>query len=151
MAHLSTYARVIYASRWVDPDHQDIAALLADILQSSSRNNLMSGVTGLLLYRHGWFLQALEGDLDGVDRAFDRIRKDRRHFDVRVVADVAVFERVFADWTMCASDIHDIPAGVLAGLGLAGTFDPGRLDADKALSLLLAAGETRRETGARAA
>jgi hypothetical protein len=151
MAFLSTYARVIYASRWAEPGRQDVHDLLADIVAASVRNNLMAGVTGLLLYRQGWFLQALEGDLDGVDRAFDRIRRDRRHFDVHVVADEAVFERVFPDWSMCASDIHDIPASILAGLGLAGTFDPGRLDAGKALALLLAAAEARRDAGVRAA
>jgi hypothetical protein len=148
MSHLSTYARVIYASRWVMAENVIGSALLADILAASTRNNLMDGVTGLLLYRHGWFLQAIEGDLDGVDRAFDRIRKDRRHYDIRVVSDEAVFERAFADWTMCASDIHDIPASIIAGLGLAGTFDPGRLDPDKALALLLAAGESRRASEA---
>lgn len=145
MAYLSTFSRVIYASRWVDPERQDIGALLDDILASSTHNNLISGVTGLLLYREGWFLQALEGDLDAVDHVFDRIRRDGRHFDVRVVADEATFDRVFADWSMCASHIADIPAVVLGQLGLAGTFDPARLDPERALALLLAAAEARRD------
>ena len=151
MAFLSTYARVIYASRWAEPGRQDVDDLLSEIVTASAASNLAAHVTGFLLFRKGWFLQALEGDLDGVDRAFDRIRRDRRHFAVHVIADEAVFERVFPEWSICASDLHDIPASVLAGLGLAGTFDPARLDAEKALALLLAAAEATRDAAVRAA
>jgi hypothetical protein len=146
MAYLSTYSRVIYASRWAEPDRSE-ARLLADILASAARNNDAAGVTGFLLYREGWFLQALEGDLDAVDQTFDRIRRDRRHLDVRIVADEPAFERAFPGWAMCAGHLSEVAAAVLAELGLGGNFDPARLDPEKALTLLMAAGEAQRALG----
>lgn len=143
MAYLSTYSRVIYASRWAETDRSE-ARMLAEILEGSARNNAEAGVTGFLLYREGWFLQALEGDLDAVDQTFDRIRRDRRHHDVRIVADEPTMERAFADWAMVAGHLGDVPSAVLEVLGLAGNFDPARLDGDKAMALLLAANSARR-------
>ncbi len=146
MAYLSTYSRVIYASRWAESDWSE-ARMLADILASSERNNEATGVTGFLLYREGWFLQALEGDLDAVDRTFDRIRRDRRHLDVRIVADAPAFERAFPDWAMRAGHLGEVPEAVLAALGLGANFDPARLDPEKAMALLTAAGDVRRSLG----
>ena len=111
MAYLSTYSRVIYASRWAEADRSEARHCWPRSWPASTRNNAAAGVTGFLLYREGWFLQALEGDLDAVDQAFDRIRRDRRHLDVRIVADEPAFERAFADWSMCAGHLADVPAG----------------------------------------
>lgn len=146
MAYLSTYSRVIYASRWAEPDRSP-ARMLADILSSAGRNNDTAAVTGFLLYREGWFLQALEGDLDAVDLTFDRIRRDRRHHDVRIVADEPAFERAFPDWAMGAGHLGEVPEAVLAALGLGANFDPARLDPTKAMALLTAAADARRSLG----
>ena len=146
MAYLSTYSRVIYASRWADTDRSP-ARMLAEILASAERNNAAAGVTGFLLYREGWFLQALEGDLDAVDLTFDRIRRDRRHLDVRIVADEPAFERAFPDWAMRAGNLGEVPETVLTGLGLGLNFDPARLDPEKAMALLTAAADAHRTLG----
>jgi hypothetical protein len=148
---MSTLTRLIYASRWTDPDSPEIDSMIQDIIDRSVQNNGTVEVTGLLLFRQGWFLQVLEGELDEVDETFDRIRRDRRHIDVRLVSDEPADRRAFADWNMVATPLESLTPSTLDDLGLAGEFDPAALTPDKALSLMIAAGsEERRRGGAQA-
>ncbi len=75
------------------------AAELAAILEVSRRNNALLGLTGMLLYIEGGFLQVLEGDERAVRETYDRIRRDQRHWDTRILLDRAE-ERAFAGWSM---------------------------------------------------
>jgi hypothetical protein len=139
MTGFSGLQRLIYASRWSDPTRMDVPELVADIVARSSQNNRLRGVSGLLLFHRGWFLQVLEGPLEAVDDAFDRIRRDDRHTDIRVVADLPIAARAFGDWTMSAERLDEVAAGELDQLGLSQDFDPAALDPSSAISLLLAA------------
>jgi hypothetical protein len=73
--------------------------VLADILTASRRNNKARGITGLLLYIDGGFLQVLEGPDEDVQETFLRIKQDTRHWDTKVLLDRQA-ERAFADWSM---------------------------------------------------
>jgi hypothetical protein len=73
---------------------------IAAVLHRARANNLRSGVTGMLLYCDGNFLQLLEGEDAAVEATFDRIRRNRRHTDVTVLLDEKVRERSFAEWSM---------------------------------------------------
>ena len=139
MTGFSGLQRLIYASRWTDPTRGDIDAIVADLLARSIANNRMTGVTGLLLFQRGWFLQVLEGPLEVVDDTFDRIRRDLRHTDIRTVADLPIAARAFGDWTMAAERFDAAMAAGLAGLEIDETFNPASLDPSSAMSLLLAA------------
>jgi hypothetical protein len=89
--------RVIYASRTVQEfDQIDLLKLLADARAANERN----GVTGMLVYSSSSFLQLIEGEDEGVEIAWDRIRLDPRHAQLRVLFDGRVTERLFTDWTM---------------------------------------------------
>lgn len=77
------------------------------ILSSAKRNNGLDGITGVLLFAGGSFLQVLEGPDTSVDAAFARIRSDARHADVEVVSDRQVAEREFAYWSMERLDASD--------------------------------------------
>ncbi len=74
--------------------------VLDDILTASRRNNAMMGITGLLLYIDGGFLQMLEGDELGLRELYGRISADRRHSDPKLMLDREVGERAFAGWSM---------------------------------------------------
>lgn len=139
MTGFSGLQRLIYASRWMDPTCADIGPMVADILDKSVRNNRLFNVTGLLLHHRGWFLQVLEGPLEVVDDTFDRIRRDLRHTDIRVVADLPIAARAFGDWGMAAERLEGPTAKALAELGLETSFDPASLDPSSAMSLLLSA------------
>jgi len=52
---------------------------LENILSVSRRNNLRDGITGLLIYHEGSFLQVLEGPDAKIEASFERISSDPRH------------------------------------------------------------------------
>jgi hypothetical protein len=76
------------------------AGELDDILTTSRRNNAMLGITGLLLYIEGGFLQMLEGEERCVRELYTRIAEDRRHWNSRVMLDREMPVRTFAGWSM---------------------------------------------------
>ena len=61
--------------------------------------NERDGITGMLLYHEGSFVQALEGPADGVGACFSRISKDPRHSGI-VSTRIAIESREFASWSM---------------------------------------------------
>jgi len=74
-------------------------AVLDDILASSRTNNVKAGITGILLYIEGGFMQVLEGEANAVTETFARISRDRRHWNANVLLDRNV-PRAFGDWSM---------------------------------------------------
>ncbi len=92
----------------------DDAALL-NILQVSRRNNARDGVTGLLLYRAGTFLQVLEGEEGAVDSAYERIRQDHRHRGIIDVLRRPAPQRLFPDWSMGFTNIDQVEPSRLEG------------------------------------
>ena len=75
-------------------------ATLADILSVSQRHNIATGLTGVLAYFDGHFIQVLEGPSVPLTLTLDRIRADPRHEDLRIVGPTPVGERSFPDWCM---------------------------------------------------
>ncbi len=65
---------------------------LAQILTKSGRNNLRAGITGMLLYRSGNFIQTIEGPAAAVDTLLKRIACDpRRTATLRASPASAIF------------------------------------------------------------
>jgi hypothetical protein len=73
---------------------------IGDILAKSRANNQRQGVTGMLVYRHPYFMQVLEGDEEQVAQLVERIATDPRHTEVTTVHMQSVRRPSFADWTM---------------------------------------------------
>jgi hypothetical protein len=80
---------------------------LADLLERSRANNSSIGVTGLLLYKGGNFMQALEGAEEAVLPLFERIVRDPRHHGVIQLIRAPLAERQFGDWAMAFGDLND--------------------------------------------
>lgn len=76
------------------------AATLEEILAVSSRNNERDGVTGMLLYAGGTFMQVLEGEDEAVDATHQRIERDARHTGVILLERAPISERSFSRWSM---------------------------------------------------
>lgn len=89
--------QVSYISRAAHPMS---AAELLSILMSSRENNQASGITGMLLYGNGAFLQVIEGEDAVIDRLVERLGRDTRHTDVRILSRREIPERQYADWSM---------------------------------------------------
>lgn len=83
------------------------SADLAKILVTARETNPTLGVTGILMYRRGDFLQVLEGPELAVDVLFRRIVKDPRHQEVEVVTRTPVARRQFADWSMALAEVTE--------------------------------------------
>lgn len=73
---------------------------LLDILRAARRNNERVGVTGMLLYKDGNFLQVLEGPASVVDSLIQRIKRDSRHGGVILMSRKNIEERQFQEWSM---------------------------------------------------
>jgi hypothetical protein len=89
--------RLIYLSRATGPITEDD---LDQILEASRRNNGAVGISGLLLYHDGTFLQCLEGEKPDVLATLSRIHVDKRHRGIRVILDQEEEHRLFPDWEM---------------------------------------------------
>lgn len=73
---------------------------MTQILPKATNNNKKFGITGILLFSGGTYLQVLEGPADAVKQTFDRISADERHKSVTILHDKDVEERVFPEWSM---------------------------------------------------
>jgi hypothetical protein len=81
---------------------------LAALLNESRTWNNDHGITGMLLYvegrfieqNEGRFMQVLEGDEQEVKLIFEKIKTDIRHFHLIVLDIGSQTERVFNNWTM---------------------------------------------------
>ncbi len=75
-------------------------AELQQILKKARSNNEQSGISGLLLYANGNFLQILEGEHDTVVRLVNRIEQDTRHHGIIRLMEFNASSRSFPDWKM---------------------------------------------------
>lgn len=102
--------RCLYASHVVEPL---TSGLLDSILQQSSKNNPLLGVTGLLCFTKNIFIQVIEGGRDEVNRLFLTIAGDDRHRGVQIMAFDEVSQRQFSNWTMGQVDIDNINVSLI--------------------------------------
>ena len=101
--------QVIYSSAAVTPFSEPELAVL---LGAARVANARLGVTGLLLYHEGSFLQALEGDEQVLDVLFARIGKDKRHHRVVCLLRRQVDERHFEQWQMGFASLKAVPQNI---------------------------------------
>ena len=80
---------------------------LRELLEKSRANNLQIGITGMLLFKDGNFMQVLEGEQAAVDVTQARIALDPRHAGLIVLLRGAIAERGFAEWSMAFHDLND--------------------------------------------
>ena len=88
---------------------------LQALLQKARKNNTELSVTGMLLYKDGNFLQALEGDQEVVIKLLETIGRDPRHKGVLTLLRGTTEQRLFPDWSMGFRDLADESAGKTPG------------------------------------
>jgi hypothetical protein len=79
---------------------------LPRLLGQSTRHNSRAGLTGLLVYRDGRFMQYLEGPREAVADLMTRIKADARHHDVETLAQGPIATRAFGGWSMGFVDVE---------------------------------------------
>jgi hypothetical protein len=85
------------------------------ILNTARTANQKLDVTGMLLYRDKFFIQALEGEEEVVDKLYAKISQDPRHRNILTVYKVPITERVFKDWKMGFNKLDDTAPEELDG------------------------------------
>lgn len=78
-------------------------SLLSGILLDARKHNIRDGITGALVCRHDIYLQLLEGPKAAVNAAVERIERDDRHVDLKILLSEPISTRLFGDWAM----LHD--------------------------------------------
>ena len=113
--------RLMYASRAVPSiDHDE----LHSILRQSKQNNPQHGITGLLCFSGGIFIQTLEGGRSAVSRLYNRISADPRHTDVVLLSYEEIGERRFAGWAMGQVNMARLNPALLLKYSATATLDP---------------------------
>lgn len=75
-----------------------------EMLQKARANNEKLGITGCLLYYNGEFIQYLEGSQIRVLELYDKIKKDKKHKDIELIAYNERDSREFDQWEMAYED-----------------------------------------------
>jgi hypothetical protein len=124
--------RLTYASRANDGVTPDA---LTAILKRSRANNLDCGVTGVLVFSDGIFLQVLEGGRNAVSALYNHIAQDKRHRDVVLLGYEEIDERRFSGWAMGQANLHRLNPGVLLKYSERALLDPFALSGKAAIAL----------------
>ena len=124
--------RLLYASRAVDTSPDAIES----ILLQSRQHNPVTGITGILCYGGGIFLQAIEGGRQPVSDLFGHIQKDLRHKDVVLLHYEEISERRFGGWTMGQVNLSKLNHSILLKYSEKAELDPYSVSGKVSLALL---------------
>jgi len=102
MEHSGALISLVYLSTAMVPfSKQDLLELLA----KSRENNSKLGITGMLLFKNGNFLQVLEGEREKVRDLYHKIGRDPRHGKLIGLFEDSSTGPDFPDWSM---GFHDL-------------------------------------------
>lgn len=107
------YTVLVYASAesmQMTPDK------LQEILKVSREKNAKIGITGILLYSKGSFLQVLEGKENRINSLYKKILQDKRHEKIVKIATFQSNEKIFSDWSMGYAEISEEELASVEGL-----------------------------------
>jgi Sensors of blue-light using FAD len=101
--------QIIYSSASTKPyTHKE----LVELLKVARKKNMAVGVTGMLLYHGGCFLQVLEGPDENVEALYAKIQKDPRHTNFLLLVRETIEEKAFEDWSMGFVDTTHIAESI---------------------------------------
>lgn len=109
MNRLAAMHQVLYSSAAVAPFSD---AELTQLLTVARVNNGRLGVTGMLLYHEGSFLQVLEGDEHVLETLYAKIARDKRHHRVVSLLRRPVDTRHFGQWQMGFASMNVLPKSI---------------------------------------
>jgi hypothetical protein len=124
--------RLLYASRAVDTRPEAIEA----IINQAREHNPEAGITGILCYGGGIFLQAIEGGRLPVSDLFGHIQRDPRHKDVALLHFEEIFERRFGGWSMGQVNLSKLNHALLLKYSEKPELDPYAVSGKVSLALL---------------
>ena len=124
--------RLLYTSRAVEPTRSAIDS----ILNSARQHNHEQGVTGILVYGGGVFMQAIEGGRQVISDLYGTIQRDPRHTDVMLLHYEEILERRFGGWTMGQVNLSKLNHSILLKYSEKPELDPYSVSGIVSLALL---------------
>ena len=106
------------------------------ILAQSRQHNPTCGITGILCYGGGIFLQAIEGGRMAVSELYGHIQRDPRHKDVVLLHYEEISERRFGGWTMGQVNLLKLNHSILLKYSEKAELDPYAASGKVSLALL---------------
>ena len=133
---------LVYASTATHPFSN---ADLLELLRRAREKNETLSITGLLLYRKGRFMQALEGEEGAVRSLYAAISQDPSHHHVSTLLAVPMAERIFPHWAMGFKSADEPGTEAVPGYDPAPEFPPISTDLhwQESMALRLLAGFMR--------
>ena len=125
--------RLLYASRAAGPLTQ---GLIDSTLAQSRRRNPDQGITGILCYGGGIFLQAIEGGRQAVSDLYGHIQRDPRHKDVILLHYEEITERRFGGWTMGQVNLAKLNTSIVLKYSERPELDPYAVSGKVSMALL---------------
>jgi hypothetical protein len=125
--------RLLYVSRLADPSKPEV---IDSILSDSRKHNPELGITGILCYGAGIFLQAIEGGRSQVSELYNHICKDKRHKDVVLLDFQEILERRFGGWTMGQVNLAKLNTSIVLKYSEKPELDPYAVSGKVSLALL---------------
>ena len=113
--------RCLYASRATQPLGEQV---LDKILAQSRRHNPARGITGMLCFADGIFVQVIEGGREEVCKLLATIMGDDRNHDVQLLSYEEISERTFGNWTMGQVNMTTINPALLLKYSKRAVLDP---------------------------
>ena len=124
--------RLMYASRAVPAvDQEELVA----ILRKCKTHNPALGITGVLCFSEGIFLQVIEGGRSAVNRLYNRIVTDARHTEVELLKYEEIGERRFAGWSMGQVNLARLNPALLLRYSERPVLDPYAVSGDVSMAL----------------
>jgi hypothetical protein len=125
--------RLLYVSRALDPKADEETDA---ILDSSRQHNIANGITGILCYGGGIYLQAIEGGRKQVNELYGHILRDARHKDVVLLHYQEITERRFGGWTMGKVNLSKLNTSIVLKYSEQPELDPYSVSGVVSLALL---------------
>lgn len=110
---MTDLVQLVYVSKATqEMTGEDLTKLLLKIRP----NNQLNGITGMLLFDGGSFMQVIEGKPKDIAYLFSRIQLDSRHKNIVHLLEKPIAKRQFPDWSMGFRDITDAMLESVEGL-----------------------------------
>ena len=94
---------------YVSEPAQEMSFLgLLRLLYHSYLRNTSIGVTGALIFENNRFGQVIEGPRTQIEDLWEKIQKDTRHKNIRLIESKLIEHRSFSKWTMIFQDSEEV-------------------------------------------
>jgi hypothetical protein len=106
------------------------------ILKQSRKNNPKRGITGMLCYANGVFVQAIEGGRGEVCGLLGQIVKDERNTGLEILLFEEITERRFGNWTMGQVNMASVNSALLMKYSAKAELNPFTMPGGATMALL---------------